>query len=145
MGEIPPSAVLGYPGRVITFQRAHHENPAREPKPCFEAKARRPSLFFSGYIGSNFSTPAGRFLRLPRSRFSTVPLRLHKPSQGMAGKDKNKQTEHGKQGIARTGLVSNRAELFGLFIGDRKIVCGRPKRARNPRNLKFDQGARTQA
>jgi hypothetical protein len=67
MGEIPPSAVLGYPGRVITFQRAHHENPAREPKPLFEAKARRPSLFFSGYMRIEFLDPR-------RSIFATPPV-----------------------------------------------------------------------
>ena len=114
MGEIPPSAVLGYPGRVITFQR----------------EATEPLLLWINSLdicGSNFSTPAGRFLRLPRSRFSTVPFRLHKPSQGMAGKDGNKQD--GKQGIARTGLVSNRAELFGLFVGDRKNSLGEAQKS----------------
>ena len=70
MGEIPPSAVLGYPGRVITFQRAHHENPARQPKPRFEAKARRPSLFFSGYILWIY---ADRISRPPQVDFCASP------------------------------------------------------------------------
>ena len=60
----------------------------------FSARGAEPLLLWIYSLdicGSNFSTPAGRFLRLPRSRFSTVPLKLHKPSQGMAGKDGNKQ------------------------------------------------------
>jgi hypothetical protein len=47
MGEIPPSAVLGYPGRVITFQRAHHENPARaEASFRGEGEATEPLLLW---------------------------------------------------------------------------------------------------
>jgi hypothetical protein len=66
----------------------------------FSARGDRASSsldIFSGYMRIEFLDPAGRFLRLPRSRFSTVPLKLHKPSQGMAGKDGNKQTGMGSK------------------------------------------------
>jgi len=119
MGEIPPSAVLGYPGRVITFQR----------------EATEPLLLW---------IYADRISRPPQVDFCASPGLDSRPFPSdctnlvREWQEKMETNRHGKQGIARTGLVSNRAELFGLFIGDRKIVCGRPKRARNPRNLKFD-------
>jgi hypothetical protein len=44
-----------------------------------------------------FLDPRRSIFATPRSRFSTVPLRLHKPSQGMAGKDGTKQTGMGSK------------------------------------------------
>ena len=114
MGEIPPSAVLGYPGRVITFQR------------------EAPSLFFSGYILWIY---ADRISRPPQVDFCASPGLDSRPFPSdctnlvREWQEKMETNRHGKQGIARTGLVSNRAELFGLFIGDRKNSLGEAQKS----------------